>query len=183
VRYPAFLEDCAQAVAWAARQAQLYGGDPQRLYVMGHSAGAYNAAMIALDPRWLAAAQLSPKVLRGWIGLAGPYDFLPITNLQTRPVFFYPDTPVDSQPVNHVSAGAPPALLIASSHDDTVNPVRNTGGLEKQLRAAGDSVQEVYFDGTGHATLVGAMSRPLRGRAPVLDTVERFVVGGSTMHR
>lgn len=175
VRYPGFLEDGAQAVAWSAKQVQHYGGDPKRLYLMGHSAGAYNAAMLALDPRWLAAYGMTPMALRGWIGLAGPYDFIPIENKATRPVFFYPATPPDSQPINHVSAAAPPALLVASTDDDLVDPIRNTGGLAKQLRASGVPVTEVYFGNTGHATLVAALSRPLRGLAPVLDTVERFV--------
>ena len=175
VRYPSFLEDSAQAVAWAAHQAQSYGGDPKRLYVMGHSAGAYNAAMIALDPRWLARERMSPDALRGWIGLAGPYDFIPIRNVETRPVFFFPDTPPDSQPINHVAATAPPALLIASRNDDLVDPMRNTGGLARRLRAAGVPVQEIYFDGTSHTTLIAAMSRPLRSLAPVLEAVERFV--------
>jgi len=175
VRYPGFLEDSARAVAWTVKEAQRYGGDSRRMFVMGHSAGAYIAAMLALDPRWLAAQGLAPNALRGWIGLAGPYDFIPIKNVATRPVFWYPDTPADSQPVNHVSAAAPPALLIASKNDDLVDPVRNTGGLATRLRAAGIKVQEVYFNNTSHATLIGAMSRPLRGLAPVLATVDQFV--------
>ena len=113
--------------------------------------------------------------LEGWIGLAGPYDFLPIRNPEVRPVFFYPDSPPDSQPINHVSRGAPPALLIASDDDSLVNPQRNTGGLASKLRAAGVPVQEFYFSRTGHATLVAALSRPLRGLAPVLDRVSGFV--------
>ncbi len=175
VRYPDFLEDGAQAVAWAAKEVQRYGGDPKRLYVMGHSAGAYNAAMIALDRRWLAAQGMKPDALRGWIGLAGPYDFIPIENPDTRPVFFHPDTPPASQPINHVTAGAPPTLLIASNKDKLVNPVRNTGGLATRLRDAGAAVTEIYYDGTSHTTLIGAMSRPLRSLAPVLEQVDRFI--------
>jgi acetyl esterase/lipase len=175
VRYPSFLEDGAQAVAWAAKEIPRYGGDPKRLYVMGHSAGGYNAAMIALDARLLAAVGMTPAALRGWIGLAGPYDFIPIENKDTRPVFFFPATPPESQPINHVTAAAPPALLIASSNDDLVNPARNTGGLAKRLRAVGVPVTELYFANTSHTTLIAAMSRPLRGLAPVLETVERFV--------
>lgn len=90
VRYPDFLEDGARAVAWAQREAGRYGGDPRRMYVMGHSSGAYNAAMLALDPRWLTAQGMSPTILKGWIGLAGPYDFLPIENPAAKPVFFIP---------------------------------------------------------------------------------------------
>jgi acetyl esterase/lipase len=175
VRYPGFLEDSAQAVAWTLQEVQRYGGDPGRVYLMGHSAGAYNAAMVALDPRWLAAHDLTPASLRGWIGLAGPYDFIPIQNKDTRPVFFYPATPPESQPINHVSSSAPPALLIASNKDVWVDPIGNTGALTKKLRAAGVAVTEVYFDKTSHSTLIGAMSWPLRSLAPVLDTVDRFV--------
>jgi acetyl esterase/lipase len=162
-------------VAWTLTEVQRYGGDPKRVFVMGHSAGAYNAAMVALDPHWLAAHGLTPAALRGWIGLAGPYDFIPIKNEATRPVFLYPATPPESQPINHVSAGAPPALLIASKKDELVDPVRNTGGLAVKLRAVGVAVTEIYFDHTSHSTLIGAVSWPLRGLAPVLDTVVRFV--------
>ena len=175
VRYPLFLQDGAQAVAWAYQHSAEYGGDPRKLYVMGHSSGAYNAAMLALDPQWLAGVGLSPSVFKGWIGLAGPYDFLPIENREVRPVFFFPDSPPDSQPINHVSQSAPPSLLIASVDDNLVNPKRNTGGLAKKLRAAGVPVEEFYFTKTSHATLVASMSRPLRWLAPVLDRVTAFI--------
>ncbi|RJF99691.1 alpha/beta hydrolase [Noviherbaspirillum saxi] len=176
VRYPAFLEDCAAAVAWAIRESARYGGDPQRVYVMGHSAGAYNAAMVALDHRLLAIHKLTPSALHGWIGLAGPYDFLPIENPAVKPVFFHPNTPPDSQPVRHVTASASPALLIAPGKDDVVNPERNTGGMARTLRAAGIDVTEEYFDKTGHVTLLASLSRPLRLLAPTLDRIEQFVV-------
>ncbi|MDY0830915.1 alpha/beta hydrolase [Pseudomonas sp. SED1] len=175
VRYPAFLQDGAQAVAWAHQHSAEYGGDPSKLYVMGHSSGGYNAAMLALDPQWLAGVGLSPSIFKGWIGLAGPYDFLPIENRDVRPVFFYPDSPPDSQPINHVSHDAPPSLLIASVDDNLVNPKRNTGGLANKLRAAGVPVEAFYFAKTSHATLVASMSRPLRWLAPVLDRVTAFI--------
>jgi acetyl esterase/lipase len=126
------VKDSAQAVAWTLRSLRELGGDPQRVFVMGHSAGAYNASMVALDPRWLREAGASPDALRGWIGLAGPYDFLPIENEDVKPVFFAPDSPPDSQPVRHVQAGAPPALLIASHKDKLVSAERNTAGLAKR---------------------------------------------------
>jgi acetyl esterase/lipase len=175
VRYPSFLEDGAQALAWTVREVAKYGGDPARLYLMGHSSGAYNAAMLALDPRWLAGVNLTPAVLRGWIGLAGPYDFIPIKNRDVRPVFFFPDTPADSQPINHVMSSAPPALLIAPAKDKLVDPRRNTGGLAASLRAAHVAVREQYFEHVSHATLVAAIARPLRGLAPVLDAVDHFI--------
>ncbi|MCR8721695.1 alpha/beta hydrolase [Pseudomonas syringae] len=175
VRYPSFLEDSAKALAWAYKHAKTYGGDPDRLYVMGHSAGAYNAAMLALDPRWLAREGLAPSILSGWIGLAGPYDFLPIENADVKPVFFFPNSPPDSQPINHVSASAPPALLMASNTDTLVNPKRNTGGLAQKLRAANVPVRDLYFSRTNHGTLVGAFAKLLSGLAPVVDEVDMFV--------
>ena len=175
VRYPLFLQDGARAVAWTKAHIREFSGNPQRLYLMGHSSGGYNAAMLALDGDLLAAAGMSPKDLRGWIGLAGPYDFLPIENPAVRPVFFWPDSPPQSQPINHVSRGAPPALLIAASEDDLVNPTRNTGGLAHKLRAAGVPVQDFYYSRPNHITLVATLSRPLRGLAPVLDQVVGFI--------
>ncbi|MVV49223.1 alpha/beta hydrolase [Pseudomonas sp. PB120] len=175
VRYPLFLEDGANAVAWTHEHIREFSGNPQRLYLMGHSSGAYNVAMLALDPGLLKAVGLSPRNLSGWIGLAGPYDFLPIKNPDVRPVFFWPDSPPQSQPINHVSRGAPPALLMAASDDDVVNPTRNTGGLALKLREAGVPVQDFYFSRTNHATLVATLSRPLRSLAPVLDEVTSFV--------
>jgi acetyl esterase/lipase len=175
VRYPDFLDDGAQALAWTRREIAGHGGDPDKLFVMGHSAGAYNAAMLALDARWLGKQGMTPRQLRGWIGLAGPYDFLPVTNRTTRPVFRYPDTPPAAQPFRHVTVGAPPALLIAANSDDLVNPVRNTGGLAARLRAAQVPVQEVYYDGVSHTTLVASLSTSLRRLAPTLDAVAAFV--------
>lgn len=175
VRYPDFLDDSAAAVAWTAREIAGHGGDPKHIYVMGHSAGAYNAAMLALDPRWLGEQGLKPDMLRGWIGLAGPYDFLPVQNRTTQPVFDAPNTPADSQPVKHVSAASPPALLIAANDDSLVKPARNTGGMAAKLRAAHVPVRELYYDGVTHTTLVASLSNSLKRLAPTLDAVEAFV--------
>lgn len=175
VHYPGFLDDAAEAVAWTERNIAGHGGDPNQVFVMGHSAGAYNAAMVALDARWLGKQGLKPGALRGWIGLAGPYDFLPIGNQTTRPVFDYPNTRPESQPINHVDAKAPPALLIAARDDDLVDPVRNTGGLAGKLRAAGVPVRELYYGGVNHYTLVASLSSSLQRLAPTLDAVQAFV--------
>ena len=175
VRYPDFLDDSAQAVAWTSREIARYGGDPKRLFVMGHSAGAYNAAMVALDASYLDKQGMRSSDLRGWIGLAGPYDFLPIENPETKPVFHFPDTPRASQPINHVGKQSPPALLIAARDDKLVNPVRNTGNLANKLRASGVSVEEIYYDSVSHTTLVASLAAPLRTLAPTLDAVAQFI--------
>lgn len=175
VRYPDFLIDCARAVAWAQREAHRYGGDARRLYAMGHSSGAYNAAMLALDPRWLARAALAPPALAGWIGLAGPYDFLPMTNPEAQPVFNHPDYPPGSQPIDHASDAAPRTFLGAAATDPVVNPERNTKQLAAKLRAAGVPVTLRIYTGVSHNTLIGAFAVALRGLAPVLADVVTFV--------
>jgi len=183
VRYPDFLRDGALAVAWARREIAAYGGDPGRLFVAGHSAGAYNAAMIALDPRWLGEAGLAPEALAGFVGLAGPYDFMPIGNPEVQPVFFHPDYPRGSQPIAYARATARPAFLGAAASDSLVDPQRNTVQLARRLRAAGSPVIERLYERTNHVTLIGAFAGPLRWLAPVLDDVAAFVTDpGKALH-
>jgi len=176
VRYPEFLGDCAQALAYGLKEASGLGADPKRVFVMGHSAGAYNAAMLALDPRWLAPTSHAPTELAGWIGLAGPYDFLPSTNPDVQPVFFHPHYPSGAQPIEHVSAASRlRAFIAAPSKDRVVNPIRSSQGLAMRLRAAGMPVTLKLYERASHTTLIGAMSAPLRRIAPVHEDVLAFI--------
>ncbi len=175
VRYPDFLHDCARALAYALREAPRLTGDARRVFVMGHSAGAYNAAMLALDERWLAPLNLSPKQLAGWIGLAGPYDFIPVVNPDVRPVFHHPNEPPESQPIRYADRPAIRSFLGAARADSLVNPQRNTEQLAQRLQRAGTDVTLRWYERANHVTLAGAFARPLRWIAPVLDDVEAFV--------
>lgn len=180
VKYPTFLEDCALAVRWAHGQAGRLGADPRRLHLVGHSAGAYNAAMLALDPRWLRSAGLEPAQMAGWVGLAGPYDFLPIGLRDVQVAFDWPSTPADSQPLFHarrLEGAAPPALLLAARSDVLVDPQRNTVSMATALRERKVQVQSELLERVSHTTLMGAFAAPLRGLAPVLDRVSGFVKG------
>lgn len=175
VRYPDFLVDSALALAWGLAHAAEQGGDARRVFVMGHSAGAYNAAMLALDPRWLAATGHSPRELAGFIGLAGPYDFLPMTNPDAQPVFFHPNYPPGTQPMAYASAAAPRTFLAAGLNDSLVDPERNTASLAARLAAAGVPVSLHRYPRVSHTTLIGAFGVPLRWLAPVLEDVSGFV--------
>ena len=178
VRYPVFLQDSALAMRWAFDNAQKYGVDPNRIFVMGHSAGAYNAAMLALDKRLLVEVGLSPARLAGWIGLAGPYDFLPIGDRKTQVAFEWPNTPPDSQALFHASsttATSPPALLLAPSNDSLVNTQRSTVGMTQRLRSTGVRVESELYDTVSHITIVATMASVFRGRAPVLERITAFV--------
>lgn len=176
VAYPDFLRDGARAVAWAHAHAESFGADPRCLFLMGHSAGAYNAVMLALDGRWLGEVGLRPAtVLAGAIGLAGPYDFLPIRDPEVRAVFAPAAADLAStQPINHVTPGAPPLFLASGSADTTVRP-GNTERLAARLKAAGDRVTMRLYPRIGHILLIGAFSWPVRWAGPVLADTLRFM--------
>lgn len=183
VRYPDFLADSAGALAYALQRARQLGGDPLRVFVMGHSAGGYNAAMLALDPRWLRAVGHGPAELAGWIGLAGPYDFFPTDNPDARPVFFHPNYPAHAQPIEFAPPDAPRSFLAAPVRDALVSPERSTRQMAQRLRAAGVPVTLKFYDGASHTTLIGAFAWPLRWIAPVLDDVVTFIEAEPPRHR
>jgi acetyl esterase/lipase len=174
VRFPDFIDDSARAVRWAIDNAAKFGGDPARVHVGGHSAGAYNAAMVALDPRYARAAGFDAARLAGFIGLAGPYDFLPLTGRTTRAVFGFPDTSPDTQPINFVSPGAPRTLLLYATSDNLVGR-HNSENLAAKLREAGVSVRAVPYESLGHRTLVGSLARPLVWMSNAADEITAFI--------
>ena len=175
VRWPSFLQDTARAVAWAKAHAAAYGGDPHRLFLMGHSAGAYNVVALAVDKRWLAAVGMEPRRdLAGVVGLAGPYDFLPLHTDELKTIFGPPEGRPDTQPINHVDGRNPPLFLATDTADKVVDP-GNTTRMADKVRAAGGPVQTRDYRGLSHALLVGAIAAPLRFLAPVLADTARFI--------
>lgn len=164
VRFPSFLEDCAAAVAWARAHADRIGADPGRLHLMGHSAGAYNAAMLALDGRWLGAHGLDPRRdVRGLVGLSGPYDFYPFTGEDTREVMAPAADPLQTQPITFADGHGPPMLLATGLDDDIVRP-RNTLSLAARTRERGGRVEVRTYPGVGHIGTVAALAAPLQWR-------------------
>jgi acetyl esterase/lipase len=174
VTYPDFLTDGALAVAWAVENAARYGGDPQRIVLIGHSAGAYNAIMLGLDETYLREAGVDPDRIRAVAGLAGPYDFLPLEGETTQAVFGGAPDLDATQPVHQVSAAAPPVFLATGDSDTVVRP-RNTEALASALRQGGVMVETRVYPDLGHAGVLLALSRPFRGRAPVLEEMTAFL--------
>ncbi|GLR67012.1 esterase [Acidocella aquatica] len=172
VGFPVFLQDGAMALRWVVDNIARFGGDPASIQLVGHSAGAYNAAMLALDPPWLEQVGLDPRqTVRGFVGLAGPYDFLPLDTPTLKAIFGPPDQLAQTQPINFVTAAAPPMWLAAGADDTTVNP-GNTLRLTARARAVGARAADKIYPGIDHRLLIGAFAAPLRPLAPVLrDTV------------
>ena len=170
VYFPGFVEDCAAAVRWARAHAKDYGGDPDRIVLVGHSAGAYNAAMLALDPEFLGGDRAA---IKGFAGLAGPYDFLPLDGAISTTTFGRWPRPEETQPIHYADASAPPMLLLHGQEDDTVWP-KNSINLDRKLRSVGVPSQLKIYPDLGHVGIVTALAKPFRGKAPVLADITAF---------
>lgn len=166
VRFPSFLEDGARAVAEVRRRAAEWGGDPDRIVLAGHSAGAWIAAMLALDTPWHVPSA-------GLVGIAGPYDFDPGAYDTTRDVFAG-TTRQASQPIGFADAAAPPMLLLHGAADTTVEP-RNSQALAARVAAEGGRAVLRVYPGVGHVGIVASFAPLFRGRAPALDDMAAFV--------
>ena len=174
VRFPAFVEDGALAVKWTRDNIARYGGDPNRIAVAGHSAGAYNAAMLALDPRYLREAGAPAGTIKAAALLSGPYDFYPFTEQRGRDALGAWPRPAETQPINFVTRAAPPMLLATGSADTIVNP-RNSRALAAKLSAAGVPVELKVYPGKSHVDLAKSLSRPFRGSTPALADSASFL--------
>lgn len=174
VRFPAFVEDSADAIAWVHANIGKYDGDPSRIFLMGHSAGAHIAMLAALDKKWLAANYLSPDIIKGVIGLAGPYDFLPLTTDSSKIALGqWPDLR-ETQPITYARADAPPLLLLTGDKDTVVKP-RNSKVLSEKIATLGGQQKLKIYKGVDHADIIMAIARPFRAKAPVLSDVVEFV--------
>jgi acetyl esterase/lipase len=180
VRFPAFVQDAAKAVRWTHDNIQKFGGDPNKLFVMGHSSGAHMAAMLALNESYLKAVGGSRSWLKGMIGLAGPYDFMPLTAPDLRDMFGPPDLYEQSQPILFVDGRNPPLLLLAAEDDETVL-VKNTRNLASAVSKAGGPVETLIYPKVGcpafdsHSCILATIAAPLRKQSDVLAGITDFI--------
>jgi acetyl esterase/lipase len=171
--YPNFLDDGAQAVRWVKDNAQKFGGDPEKIFLMGHSAGAHIAAMLAIDATWLQKVGLVPgRDIAGLIGISGPYDFLPLKD-EILKIIFGGNRP-ETQPVTHVAPGAPPAMLLTGDEDNVVG-AGNSVRFAERLRAAGNDATLVIYPRVGHYLIVAAIAPIIRTLVPVLRDIDAFI--------
>jgi acetyl esterase/lipase len=174
VKMPGFMQDAVAAADWADAHAAEFGASPRQLFFMGHSSGAHIAALTALDPRYRSARASDAPPIAGVIGLSGPFDFLPLHDADTEDMFGPPPLYPESQPINFVTAAAPRMLLVHGLKDTTVWP-KNSRNLATALRARGVAATLRLYPQLGHGDTVAALSKPARGRAPVLADIRDFV--------
>lgn len=173
-RFPEMLEDGAAAVRWVHDNAATLGGDPARMALMGHSAGAYNVAMLTLDPQWLKRVGLDDTAVRGTVALAGPFDFLPLDSDATINAFGNAADPAQTQPINFVRKDAPPLLLVTGDADTRVRP-RNSQRLAQLLTQAGVPNQPVLLEGVTHEKIIMMFAQPFARDTRAVDAVLPFL--------
>ena len=174
IRFPAMLQDGAQAVKWTRDHIAEFGGDPARIGIAGHSAGAYTVAMIALDRRWLRAEGVDPGIVKAAVGLSGPYNFYPYTSKRAVDAMQGVKDPMMAQPITFARADAPPMLLVTSKFDTEVRP-HNAYDLEAKLKKLGAAVTLIDYPGIDHEEVAMALSVPYRGKGPVLADSVAFL--------
>ena len=166
VRFPAFVEDGAEALKWVERNISQFGGDPSQIILAGHSAGAHLAALLLFDQHYLADVGFDRDRLFGFVGLAGPYAFNPLAYESTQQVFATVDHPDKARPIAFVDGSEPPVLLMHGESDDTVEMV-NAKKLAARVREAGGEAQFMTYPGRTHAGLILSLAAPFRGRDSV----------------
>jgi acetyl esterase/lipase len=174
VRFPAFVEDGAEAIKWTRDHVSELGGDPARITLSGHSAGAHIAMMLTLDQHYLSAIDVDPKIVRATVGLSGPYDFLPLDSKRSIDAMSRWPRLEETQPIHFARADAPPIMVVTSTEDDTVKP-RNAILLSEKLHSLGAFVDFRVYQGLNHENVAMALSKPFRHLAPVLDVSAAFL--------
>jgi acetyl esterase/lipase len=174
VKFPAFMQDPAEAARWVKQHIADYGGDASQVFLAGHSAGAHIAVMLSLNPEYLAKVQLKPQDFAGTIGMAGPYDFLPLKSARLMEIFGPEETRWKSQPIEFVSGQNQPLLLLVGLKDNTVWK-HNTFNLAAKIKAKGGPVQVVEYPSYGHIDMVAKLAKPLRGNGNLLKPIIDFL--------
>jgi len=171
--FPAFMEDAAYALKWTYKHAEQYGGNKNRIFVAGHSAGAHIAMMLTLDQSYLQSIHAQPKWIHGVIGIAGPYDFLPFTDPKIKDLFSkVPDA--ETQPISYVRKNVPPVLLLHGTADNNVDS-KNSVKLGKQLERDGNQVKLITYPSVDHIDIILAMSTYFSHKAAVLKNIKTFI--------
>lgn len=170
VAWPDQVTDAARAVAWVHANVARFGGDPERIVLMGHSAGGQLATRLALDPAPLAALGVDRRIVKGLISVSGAG--LDLTDAESwrlgQPRGYYAERFQNgdrgdawmqaASPVRFVGPGAPPALVIYAEGDPP--ELRRQGQvLDTALRAAGDTSEVVIVPGSSHTRILLTLSR------------------------
>jgi acetyl esterase/lipase len=171
VTFPSFVEDGAKALAWVRENV---GQARHGVVVMGHSAGAHIAALLALDQEYLSATGQPLSIVRGMIGLAGPYGFNPMKYRSTRPIFTNVGSIEKAMPVTFACSAKLPILLIHGADDGVVIP-ENSRELKRRVYECAGNVEYLELDDIGHFSIVLGLSNSLFADDAIQSSIEVFL--------
>lgn len=169
VQYPAFVQDTVKALRWVKDRIAQYSGNPNRIFVMGHSAGGYNAVMSVVGTPFLEAEGLKSTDFKGVIGIAGIYDIPPLDG-----IFAENTIRKEVMPVYQVRGDLPPFLLLSAGNDDLVMP-ENAIRLAKALQENSTPVETFTVPNLGHTDVLATLVRRVSGNFPVRDMILKFM--------
>lgn len=174
VKFPAFVQDAAKSLAWVDTHINEYGGDHRAIHVSGHSAGAHIGIMLTVDPRYLKAeGKDRSKVIRDFVGLAGPYDFVP-DEKDLQDMFGPPAQYPQMQATTFIDGHQPPMLLLSGDKDQYVGKI-NMDKVVAAIDKKGGRVQTHIYPGLDHIRLIANLSWIGPADYPVLTDWMRFI--------
>ena len=173
VRFPVWVVDAARAVRWVRDSIGTFGGDPARIFVMGHSSGAHTATLLALDGHYLRDAGVPPFAVQGFVSLAGPVATT-WTDPDVQALMGPREQWARTYPLEQVDGSAPPLLLLHGTQDRLVSSA-NSVRLAARIRARGGCAPVILYRGLGHIGIVIALALARFEIAPVLRDVMAFV--------
>ncbi|NJL18432.1 MAG: alpha/beta hydrolase [Nitrospira sp.] len=173
VRFPAFMEDGAKALSWVYDHIAELHGNPTRIHVVGHSAGAHIGALVTADPRYLADEGKDRSiVIHDFAGLAGPYAFTP-DEPDLEDMFGPPQNYPNMQITTFIDGTQPPMLLLYGNKDTAVKRA-NLEKLKQRIMQRGGCVHSQIYSDANHTDLVGALTWWNLKALPVVDDIIRF---------
>lgn len=171
-KFPTFIEDGAKAFAWTKENIASYGGDTNNIFIAGHSAGAHLGALLAADKQYLEAQGYKPQDIRGFAGLAGPYNFTPEREPYTL-IFGPEDNFPRMQIRNFVDGDEPPMILLHGTKDKTVG-ILNMDSLVESIEQVGGQVHSVRYDGVSHVGILLTLHPAFLGDDAAAIDIDRY---------
>jgi acetyl esterase/lipase len=177
VRFPVFVNDAAESLAWTYDHIDQYGGRPDEIHLAGHSAGAHIASLLATDARYLKALGKDRSVvIQDFVGLAGPYDFTP-DDEDLKKMFGPPSQYPQMQATTFIDGHQPPMLLLWGAKDQYVGR-QNIDRMEAAVHARGGCIETKIYPDLDHVWLLANLSWLGSSRDDVLQDWMRFIAHG-----
>lgn len=172
VIFPEFMHDAARSIAWLQTNHQDLKYI-EHTFLAGHSAGAQIASLLATNEQYLKSAGANVQSLVGCIGLAGPYNFLPLSSKRLKEIF--PEKiRENSQPINFLDGNEMPFLLLHGLNDTTVLP-RNSETFADKISRLRGKVTAKYYPNVGHVEIIKPFVNGFDASVPTVRDINKFI--------